>query len=171
LALQGVIGEAPQEQEKSPEASPKTIFLEKAVVMTLKEIVEKCSGLSVYEKRKITDEYVEIIICSKDIDEWLRILTNILGPAIKPAGLKPTKEDSRLTNEYGGIEDNQILFKKEFQDAAAMAMFWPWGSGIYVTLKLVLLKKSSPRKKIGISSRLLWYNETRIILQRSVKYT
>lgn len=109
--------------------------------MKLKEIIEKCSMLSVYEKRCITDEYNEVVFYNKEIDEWNKVFADILGPAIKPTGVKPTKDDIHVTKDYGGIWINQTLFKKEFDDVTVIAMFWPWQDDIRTTLKMALIKK------------------------------
>lgn len=109
--------------------------------MILKEVVEKCSKLGVDEKRCVSDEYVELVFFNKEIAEWSKIFIDVLGPAIKPPGAQPTEEDLRLTKDYGGIHDNQALFKKEFGDSIAIAMFWPWQDQIHTTLKIALLKK------------------------------
>jgi hypothetical protein len=107
--------------------------------MTLREIVEKCSILSVCEKRCITDEYGELVLYNREIDEWNKILADIFGPAIKPAGVKPTKDDLHLTKDYGGIWVDQTLFQKDFDDVTVIAMFWPWKDNIHTTLKMALL--------------------------------
>ena len=109
--------------------------------MTLKEIIEKCNILSVHDKRIISDEYNELVFYNKEIDKWNKIFVDILGPAIKPAGVEPTKDDLQLTKDYGGIYDNQTLFKKEFDDVIVIAMFWPWGDDTHTTLKIALFKK------------------------------
>ena len=109
--------------------------------MTLKEIIEKCSKLSVYEQRDITDEYDELVFYNREIDEWNKIFIVILGQPTKPAGVKPTKDDLRLVEDYGGIDDNQTLFKKEFDDVTVIAMFWPWGDDVHTTLKIAFLKR------------------------------
>jgi hypothetical protein len=108
--------------------------------MILKEIIEKCSTLNVYKKRCITDKYCELVFYSKDIDEWNKVFTDIFGQAIKPVGTKPTKDDLHLTKDCSGIYDNQTLFKKEFDDATIIAMFWPWQDGTLTTLKITVLE-------------------------------
>lgn len=109
--------------------------------MRLKEIVEKCSKLGVDEQRCVSDEYAELVFFNKEIEQWHKILIDALGPAIKPPGAQPTEEDLRLTKDYGGIHDNQTLFKKEFDDSIAIAMLWPWQDETHTTLKIALLKK------------------------------
>ena len=109
--------------------------------MILKEVVEKCSKLGVDEQRCVSDEYVELVFFNKEIEQWNGMLTDALGPAVKPAGTQPTEGDLHLTKDYGGIHDNQTLFKKDFGDAIAIAMLWPWQDETHTTLKIALLKK------------------------------
>ena len=107
----------------------------------LKEIIEKCEKLNISEKREATDNYYEAVFSTKDTDQWNNALSEILGPAVKPAGTKPNKEDQRLTRQLGGIYENQTLFKKEFDSSIIIAMFWPWQDGEHTTLKIAHLAK------------------------------
>jgi hypothetical protein len=107
----------------------------------IKEIFKKCKTLNISEERTISDEYLELVFESKETDKWSNLFTEIFGPAAKPAGAKPTKEDLVLTKDYGGIYFNQTLFKKDFSGVAIMAMFWPWQNGVLTTLKVTVLQK------------------------------
>jgi hypothetical protein len=109
--------------------------------MKPKEFIERCDTLKIYDERYIEDDYVEIVFYSKEIEEWHKILIDIFGPPIKPAGIKSTEEHLRLTEEYGGIYTNQTLYKKEFGEYTLIAMLWPWQDDVHTTLKMVLLKK------------------------------
>jgi hypothetical protein len=109
--------------------------------MTAKEIIEKCSSLAVEEQRSVSDGYIELVFFTKDADAWTKALGEVLGPAVKAAGVEPTEDDLNSTEDYGGIHGNQTLFKKDFADTCAIAMFWPWSDGIHTTLKAALLKK------------------------------
>ena len=106
--------------------------------MTLPEIIRQCNGLEISEQRSATDKYHELVFYNKDIDQWNKIFTDILGPPVKPQGEAPTQKDLELTNDYGSIYDNQTLFKKKFDHATVIAMFWPWRDGEHTTLKLAL---------------------------------
>ena len=108
--------------------------------MMLKEIMEKCSGLNIDEQRSITDDYVELVFLNKEIGAWRKVLTDSLGPEIKPAGVEPTESDLDLTKDFGGIHDNQTLFKKALDELVVIAMLWPWQDGVHTTLKIALLK-------------------------------
>ncbi|MCK4852123.1 MAG: hypothetical protein KAS86_03315 [Candidatus Omnitrophica bacterium] len=107
----------------------------------LEEIVERCGRMGVYERRSVSDKYCELVFYNKEIDEWKKTFTDILGPAAKPAGAKPAREDIRLTKDHGGVHDDQTLFKKEHDEVTVIAMFWPWQDHAHTTLKIALLKK------------------------------
>ena len=109
--------------------------------MTLKEIIDKCEGLEVARELSISCEYDEFVFLSKEMDKWSKVFEDILGPAVKPAGVKPTADQLMLSKEYGGVYENQTLFKKDFDDVSIIAMFWPWQDKTHTTLKLALLKK------------------------------
>lgn len=107
--------------------------------MVLNEIVERSKALGVYEKRTATDIYYEVVFYTKDTREWEKVLAGILGAAAKPPAVKPTKEDARITQEYGGIYQGQTLFRKQCGDSTVIAMFWPWQDGAHTTLKVALV--------------------------------
>lgn len=109
--------------------------------MRLKEIIAGLGKLNIYEKRCISDEYDEIVFYNKDLDKWNKLFNDIFGPPFKPPGVKPTKEILALTADYGGITDNQTLFKKDFNDSTVIVMFWPWQDSIHTTLKRIVLGK------------------------------
>ncbi len=109
--------------------------------MTLKEIVAKCGNLDVHEERAAEEGYSELVFFSKDTVAWVKVLAENLGAPAKPAGTEPSEEHSKLTEDFGGIFANQILFKKEFDNGIILAMLWPWQDKAHTTLKLALLKK------------------------------
>ena len=109
------------------------------IMMT--EIIEKCEALEVSEKRSLSESYYEIVFFSEQVKEWVKILSDILGPPTKPPGTKPSKEDDRLTDEYGGICKNQTLFHKRDETDEVVVMFWPWQDGEHTTLKMALVGK------------------------------
>jgi hypothetical protein len=122
----------------------------RAELMTLKEIIERCSKLRVQERRHQDETYGELVFYNEEIDEWHRILSEVLGPPAKPAGIRPTKDMLRMTEDYGGIQTSQTLFMREFDDFTVIAMFWPWQDGEHVTLKITLLEKQ--KEEVNISS-------------------
>ncbi len=111
--------------------------------ISLKDIISRCGSLSICEEREVTDIYCEIVFYTKDTPQWEGILSEIFGSPAKPQGASPTKNDLALTMDFGGVFDNQTLFKQESENSIVLAMFWPWGNGEYTTLKLAVLNKTS----------------------------
>jgi len=109
--------------------------------MTLKKILERVNMESVFEVRRGTDEYVELVFYSNRIDEITGTVSEILGPPRKPSGMEPSREDSDLTTAYGGIWDDQTLFVGDCDDFTIIAMYWPWQDEVHTTLKMARLKK------------------------------
>jgi len=109
--------------------------------MKIDDIVKKCAKLKVIENRAESDEYYEAVFFARDVEEWSKIIGEFLGAPIKPAGARPTREQTQVTKDIGGIRDNQTMFKKDFDGETFLAMFWPWSGNVYVTLKLILMKK------------------------------
>jgi len=107
--------------------------------MILKEIVTRCHGLTIDETRCDQDDYYEVVILNDEIEKWEKILTSILGPARKPRGVKPSKDDLSLTKASGGIRVNQTLFERSFGDYTIIAKFWPWDDDEHTTLKMAHL--------------------------------
>jgi hypothetical protein len=109
--------------------------------MKIQEITENFGNLEIFEKRCIDDEYAEIVFFAEQLDHCSKILENFLGPAVKPSDLEPSKNHKKVADEFGGILKNQTLFQKDYDNIMVIAMFWPWGNGKQVTLKIVARRK------------------------------
>jgi len=105
----------------------------------IKKIVEATASLPVYEKRAKDDNYYEIVFMKEDIDKWEKCLAEILGIPAKLPKTKPTKEDLRVTEYYGGIQNEQTLFRKDLEQGTVIVMFWPWQDNSHITLKAAIV--------------------------------
>ncbi|MCP4649363.1 MAG: hypothetical protein GY853_04670 [PVC group bacterium] len=108
--------------------------------MVLLDIMHKCRNLELFQKRTSTDEHVEVVVFNKDMEEWIRIFSEELGQAVKPAGASPTSRDLELTSAYGGIRGEQSLFEKRSDDSVVIALFWPWQDKQHTTIKMFNLR-------------------------------
>ena len=108
--------------------------------MKLKQLTAQFCHLRVNEKRTSSPGYEEWVIYAEDLSKWNRILSDILGPAVKPKGEKATQEAFALTVKYGGILEDQILYHKKFGNMSVIAMLWPWKNNVHVTIKMASLK-------------------------------
>ena len=109
--------------------------------MEIKEIIDRCKGFEIFQQRMVRDNYAEIVMFTKEIFKWSVIFNELLGNPVSPAGFNPTPEDKQITKEYGGIFDDQTLYKKDFQNNTIIVMFWPWQDGKRITVKIVVLTK------------------------------
>ena len=136
--------------------------------MTLRDIIERCRALRVEEERQNGDTYSELVFYKEDMQEWHSIFSDILGPATKPAGVKPTKDHLRLTEDFGGIWPGQTLFKKEFDHVIIIAMFWPWGDDIHVTLKMARLELERCKALPSTRTEGVRFAGLRAVFRRSI---
>ncbi|MFH1093426.1 MAG: hypothetical protein V1739_04625 [Candidatus Omnitrophota bacterium] len=109
--------------------------------MGIKEIIERCRKFEIYQQRRVTDNYAEIVMLTDEIMSWSAVFNEILGDPVSPAGVTPTAEHTQITSEYGGIFADQTLYKKDFPENTIIAMFWPWQDGKRITVKVVILPK------------------------------
>ena len=109
--------------------------------MTFEDLIKRCRALEIAEERQLSEEYGEFVIYNEHITEWYKMFDEILGKPQKSLGAKPTKADLLLTEKYGGVYENQVLYKKDFNEGTLLAMLWPWGDGEHITLKIIVDKK------------------------------
>jgi len=109
--------------------------------MNVSDILQRCSHLKIENKNDISKDFVERVFLKNELKDWEKILSDLLGPAAKPAGEKTTEAFLDLTIKYGGILDDQTLFYKKFEDSSIIAMIWPWKDNNQVTLKLACFKE------------------------------
>jgi hypothetical protein len=108
--------------------------------MMLKDILSKISHININEKRTLSEEYSELVFLNKDIEELYKVFADIFGEPLKKQGAKPSKDILRLTKEYGGVWEDQTLFKKDNEQSTIIAMFWPWQDNMHTTLKMAAIK-------------------------------
>ncbi|MCM8813414.1 MAG: hypothetical protein NC924_05695 [Candidatus Omnitrophica bacterium] len=104
-------------------------------------ILQSIAPLNVYEKRRRSDDYCELVFLNVELSTWNNIFTTALGQAVKPAHQKPDEQALRIAKDVGGISFNQTLFYRDFEDGVILVMFWPWQDGARTTLKMMRLPK------------------------------
>lgn len=107
----------------------------------IQTFIDQTRDLPLYERRGGDDFNEEVVVYNKDLEPWLKVLNSLLDPAAKPAGVKPSKEINAITSPFGGIRDDQTLYKKDFPEGSWLAMLWPWQDKQRTTLKLFFIKK------------------------------
>lgn len=115
--------------------------------MSIQMILEKCSELEIKKIKKQKEDYLEIVFFAGDLIKWNELFTNLFGPAVKPAGQKPSGRDQVLTRELRGIRPNQTLFFNKVGNNDMIAMFWPWDDKRHITLKVSARMQTDNRKE------------------------
>ncbi len=110
--------------------------------MTIQSLRQKLNRLEIFEQRRQEDDYQEFVVFNWQSSDLAEVLSSELGPAVKPAGMKPSRDFQNLTKKFGGIFDNQTLFKKESGSAVILAMLWPWSDNEHTTLKIASVRSN-----------------------------
>lgn len=124
----------------------------------IQEIYDQCLTLPLSEKRTDTEAYKEVVFFAKDVEQWTKALNVFFGPEKKKTGAAPAADDLEFTSSFGGIRNNQTLFRKDSSGSSVGGMFWPWQDGTHVTLKLFEIPKDNNVKKI-VRNNILWPNK------------
>ena len=104
--------------------------------MDIDEIIQKGNELGIDQTRAVENKYAEIVILSRLLEDWSRLLESFFGPPVKPSGMTPATLHHTITMAYGGIEKNQVLYAKNFDNKTMIAMIWPWQDQKHITLKM-----------------------------------
>jgi len=117
--------------------------------MKIENLVGKELSSSINEIRVSVENYEELVIFSKDISNWNKILNEKLGPPLisdkkteieSSSEILSSKKDAalKLANSYGGISKGQTLYYGTYNSTVILIMMWPWQDKTHVTLKKVI---------------------------------
>lgn len=109
--------------------------------MTVKEILAQCAHLQMENANDISDDFAERTCFAKDFQQLEATLNGIFGPPVKKAGEEVAPDMLILSIDYGGLQEDQILYYKQFDDCCVIAMLWPWKDNHQMTLKIASFKK------------------------------
>jgi hypothetical protein len=102
----------------------------------LNEFLARSAQLPIVERRLASEAYAELVILQEHLSDWEILLSEMFGPAAKPAGAPPTARDLLLSGMLGSIRMEQSLYKREWGGVTVVALLWPWTNGMHITLKL-----------------------------------
>ena len=108
--------------------------------MTFLNLLAKIKAFPIKEKRFEQPNFLEVVILTKDLEAFSRLLENYFGPPVKPLGEIPAGRWSLLAEEVGGVRQNQTLYGQEEESAIYLAMIWPWGDKTLATVKVIQRK-------------------------------
>lgn len=105
--------------------------------MTFEEFLCEVKNIRCQETRAWTDKYCEVVVASADLEAMAVVLQSYFGPPLKPKGERPSKEANAFAEPYGGIFDSQTMYFHKNGQGSELALLWPWGSGLSVTVKII----------------------------------
>ena len=79
----------------------------------------------------------EFVVKTADLAKVNLVLETFFGKAMKPAGAKPSSEDKKKTEAFGGIREDQTLYYLESEELYYYSLIWPWANGQSVTVKVI----------------------------------
>lgn len=105
--------------------------------MNFREFLDEIQGIKFEEMRGQTESSLEVVVSKENLGKIVPVLEAYFGPALKPQGCQPTGESDYYSKPYGGVRQDQTLYFRKDDKSFVIAMLWPWGSGISVTVKIL----------------------------------
>ena len=105
--------------------------------MTFEELIEEVKKVEFHEVRSQQKNYMEVVIAKKNMDSLLSVFESYFGVPLKPEGKPVTQEATQHSQPYGGVQNNQTLYFQKNNEGSTLALLWPWGSGVLITVKIV----------------------------------
>lgn len=82
-------------------------------------------------------EYCEVVAAKDHLPAAIAVLEAFFGAPLKASGQKSSKEADAIAKPYGGVYENQTLYYRKTESGSAIALLWPWGGGMPVTIKII----------------------------------
>ena len=116
--------------------------------MTFEELLKQVKAVKGLEIRTVEKDYCEVVVAKAQLEVMLTVLNVYFGAPLKPGGQAVSKDAKHYSEPYGGVQNNQTLYHRKGDMGAEMALLWPWGSGMSVTVKIIReAEKLAPNKK------------------------
>lgn len=108
--------------------------------MNFKEICSEFKKVKYSQLKSEDDVHASIVYESKYDPDYENLAEKIFGFPISVPGDKPLKEDRKLLEKDFGftVEVKDTIFKDDFDGKTIYAVFIPWDTGEYITLKLCI---------------------------------
>ena len=104
---------------------------------TIDEVMRKAKKIEHEQTRRESEDYLEMVMFLGSMKDLGQLFDGYFGPAMKQSGEEPQAEAEEITNRYGGIAKDQILYHTQRESARQLAMVWPWSDGKRMTVKII----------------------------------
>ena len=104
---------------------------------TIDEVMRKAKKIEHEQTRRESEDYLEMVMFLRSMKDLGQLFEDYFGPALKQSGEDPQLEAEQLTNRYGGIAKDQVLYHTQRDSTRHLAMVWPWADGKRMTVKII----------------------------------
>lgn len=104
--------------------------------MSFDDLLNALQNVECQEKRGADADSVELVVTPANLAAIRNELDGYFGEPLKPEGKLPNLTAVLRSKPYGGIRQNQTMYYKKDETSVYVALFWPWGSGELVTVKV-----------------------------------
>lgn len=81
-------------------------------------------------------DYLEAVILKDKLAKLIEKIEPAFGSPKLPSDSGLTVQAQKVINDLGGVRGNQTLYVLNTESSFILIMFWPWGDGQRVTLKI-----------------------------------
>ena len=99
--------------------------------------MRKAKKISHEQTRRESEDYLEMVMFQHSLSELEQLFQSYFGSAAKSAGQDVEEKAGQITNRYGGISKEQILYHTLRDSDRHLAMVWPWADGKRMTVKII----------------------------------
>lgn len=89
------------------------------------------------ETRRESEDYLEMVMFRESWKDLSGLLSDYFGVPLKADGEEAGDEASRVSDPYGGVAKDQVLYHALRDEADHVAMIWPWADGKRMTVKIL----------------------------------
>jgi len=105
--------------------------------MTFEELLKKVDQIKCVEKRVMAEDGCEVVIATDDLRRLNEVLSEYFGPPQKMQGGQFSSEAEQHAEPYGGVRSGQTLYYRTVEAGLELALLWPWGNGMSLTVKVI----------------------------------
>ena len=103
---------------------------------TLDELMRRARGIKHEQTRRESEDYLEMVMFRDSWNDVQNLFDGYFGAPIKGAGNDADDNAERVSETYGGITREQVLYHLQRAGSDHVAMIWPWSDGKRMTVKI-----------------------------------
>ena len=105
--------------------------------MDFKQIKNAVREIKFEELRTDKDTSFEAVVNKDQLDKLIALLESFFGAPAFPSANTLSSQARQAIDAFGGIMPGQTLYYWNQNNEIIFAMLWPWGNGLYTTIKII----------------------------------